>query len=113
MNFKTVDSSNLEKFAYDAAEHKLYIVFARTGKVYRYDDVPAAVVQGLVDEANRKLTDSQASVGSYFNTNIRRAFAYKELSASELPDALSAPTTSAQRFTFRWVDLNSRIAVEF
>lgn len=61
MDVQSVESSVLAAIGYDRKEHVLEATF-RTGRVYRYFDVPAAVYKGLLNAP---------SVGSYFNRNIR------------------------------------------
>lgn len=66
-----VDSSNLDKIAYNTAEEKLIVTFNR-GAVYEYERVPFEYFVGL-----RK--GYQGSVGKYFNRYIRNKFKYDKM----------------------------------
>ena len=61
-----VDSSLLATVAYEGGQKMLQLEF-RTGAIYRYFDVAAAVHQGLL---------AADSKGSYFNCEIRDKYPY-------------------------------------
>lgn len=59
-------SSVIQSFVYDKEERRLIVRFV-SGKVYTYDDVPAAIVDGF---------GAAASKGTYFNDVIRDRFPF-------------------------------------
>jgi hypothetical protein len=61
VDVQSVDSSVLAAVGYDGKQHVLEATF-RTGRVYRYFDVPTAVYKALLNAP---------SAGKYFNRNIR------------------------------------------
>jgi hypothetical protein len=65
-----VESSLLASVRYDADRHRLHVDL-RNGERYVYFQVPA--------ECYRQLLESE-SKGIYFNTHIRKRFAYQRLS---------------------------------
>jgi hypothetical protein len=67
MRVAIVESSTLATVAYDEDRELLQLGF-RSGAVYRYFDVPAAVHRALL---------SAPSKGSYFNQAIRGRFAFR------------------------------------
>jgi hypothetical protein len=60
----TPNSSNIAQVKYDDDRGTLYIDF-RSGKTYRYDDVPYEIWNGLLEAP---------SVGQYFNQNIKNQY---------------------------------------
>jgi hypothetical protein len=60
----TPNSSNIARLSYDDEKGNLMIEF-RSGKMYRYYDVPMEIWTGLI---------SADSVGRFFNSNIRGKF---------------------------------------
>lgn len=69
MEMIPVDSTDLEEIGYDADTNTLVIEFKR-GNVYKYNDVPQAVYDGLM---------SADSVGKYFNQFIKRNYGYSKI----------------------------------
>ena len=67
MNFVHVESSNLEAVAWE--EGFLYVAFTG-GRLYRYDNVPFAVYQGLLS-ANSK--------GRYLHLRIKDVYPYQRI----------------------------------
>jgi hypothetical protein len=65
-----VQSSAIEKLAYDRASHILQATFRESGRTYLYRDVPEELYDGLL---------FAASLGAYFNTYIRDCFDFEEL----------------------------------
>ena len=59
-------SSVIQSFVYDKEERRLIVRFV-SGKVYTYDDVPTAIVDGF---------RATASKGTYFNDVIRDRFPF-------------------------------------
>lgn len=59
-------SSVIRRWDYDAAEHRLDILFV-SGKRYSYHDVPPAIVEDM---------RAAFSKGSYFNRKVRDHFRY-------------------------------------
>lgn len=70
MKRQAVDSSNLVSVGYDPENQILEIEF-HGGRVYRYSGVPSDVHQALM---------SASSHGKYFNSHIRGAFSYTQVS---------------------------------
>lgn len=71
-----VQSSNVESFDYDEETQRLLVRF-RSGRVYRYADVPSEAVSSL----SAALEDADASFGQAFNRIIRSAgYNYEEVS---------------------------------
>ena len=66
MRFTTVESTTLATVAYDDARELLQLEF-RSGAIYLYLSVPAAVHQALLDAPSK---------GRYFNRAIRAQFSY-------------------------------------
>ena len=66
-----VASSNLQSFRYDEATNTLTVRF-RSGGVYRYDDVPADVVDEMRWAESR---------GRYFHRYIRYGYSYTQIEA--------------------------------
>jgi len=75
----TFTSSNVHSGLYDFGERELFMRYLRDGPdaIYRYDDVPAAVWQSLVNASSK---------GSYINANVAYEYRYTKLSAASLPD---------------------------
>ena len=65
--YRYVKSSNLQGVAYDAETSELHVQFTN-GTEYVYSDVPESDYDGLL---------GAASVGSYFNDNIKNAYTYR------------------------------------
>lgn len=63
---RDVVSSSLQRVVYSESAKALWVQFA-TGPVYRYDGVPAGLVQQLL---------SARSHGKFFAANVRTAFPY-------------------------------------
>jgi hypothetical protein len=61
-----VPSSVIQSFAYDKEERRLVVRFV-SGKVYRYEEVPAEIAEGF---------RAAASKGTYFNDVIRDRFPF-------------------------------------
>lgn len=59
-------SSVIQSFVYDKEEQRLVVRFV-SGKVYTYNDVPAAIADGF---------KAAASKGTYFNDVIRDRFSF-------------------------------------
>jgi hypothetical protein len=59
-------SSVIQSFVYDQEQQSLIVRFV-TGKVYRYEEVPAVVAEGF---------RAAASKGTYFNDVIRDRFPF-------------------------------------
>jgi hypothetical protein len=66
----TLNSSALCAYTYDSERQLLWIRF-RTGDLYLYRMVPAAVVHAFVQAPSQ---------GQYFNSAIRRSFPFRRLS---------------------------------
>ncbi len=74
MTAVSVLSTALAAVAYDSDTRCLWIQF-RDPVVYRYDDVPAAVVEGLLEAASK---------GSYFHRHIRGRFTHHRIDGQTL-----------------------------
>lgn len=61
-----VSSSNIQSIGYDADSGTLEIEF-KSGTIYQYFEVPAAVYQELLNAG---------SMGQYFSSNIRGAYRF-------------------------------------
>jgi hypothetical protein len=59
-------SSVIQSFVYDKEERRLVVRFV-SGKVYRYEEVPAEIAKGF---------GAAASKGTYFNDVIRDRFRF-------------------------------------
>lgn len=59
-------SSVIQSFVYDKEERRLVVRFV-SGKVYRYEEVPAEIAEGF---------RAAASKGTYFNDVIRDRFRF-------------------------------------
>lgn len=70
MDVKPVRSRDLALIGYDAATSVLEVVF-RAGGVYRYQQVPEEVYQGLMQASSH---------GSYFQKHIKGRFSYTKVS---------------------------------
>jgi hypothetical protein len=70
MGWHILASTMIRALAYDPDTRELRVRFA-AGGVYRYFDVPAEVVEQLIDPPD-------GSHGRYFNDNIRDAFEFEE-----------------------------------
>ena len=84
MTATSVISTALAAVAYDGDARCLWLEF-RDHVVYRYDDVPAAVVEGLLEAPSK---------GSYFHRQIRGRFTYQRIDGRTLPapsPAISKP----------------------
>lgn len=66
MNRQQVESSNIAEIGYDTQFATLEVLF-KDGKVYQYFDVPSEVYNCLVNAA---------SVGQYFNAQVRGIYRY-------------------------------------
>lgn len=71
ISFTKVESSNLEKVAYDDTRRELIIKFKNSPNIYRYRQVGKRIYNKLL-----LLNDGRASVGIYFATNIKHKFTY-------------------------------------
>lgn len=58
------ESSNLEGYGYDSKKQRLWVAF-KGNRVYRYDEVPHEIADGL------HLAESK---GKYLNQNIKNKF---------------------------------------
>lgn len=67
--YRYVKSSNLQGVAYNPDTLELYVQFSN-GTEYAYSDVPESDYDGLLNAA---------SVGSYFNDNIKNAYTYRRV----------------------------------
>lgn len=65
-------SSVVKEHDYDAAKKKLTIKFSN-GSIYKYQDVPANIAQGL---------ETATSVGQYFNEHIKDKYAFDQVRLS-------------------------------
>ena len=59
-------SSVIQSFVYDKEERRLVVRFV-SGRIYTYEDVPAAIVDGF---------GAASSTGTYFNDAIRDRFRF-------------------------------------
>ena len=82
MNITAVESTVLSTIAYDDASDLLQLEF-RSGAIYQYFDVPAAVHDLL----------RASSKGTYFHRMIRGCFAYARAAKAQ-PAALSSTLLS-------------------
>jgi lysyl-tRNA synthetase class 2 len=64
MDWKPLDSSNLQAYRYDPETRLLQIRFM-SGKSYNYNDVPQDVADGL---------GTASSPGQYFNSSIKNTY---------------------------------------
>lgn len=74
MNITAVESTILSTVAYDDARDLLQLEF-RSGAIYRYFDVPAAVHTDLLRAPSK---------GSYFNRVIRGRFSYARAGEAQI-----------------------------
>jgi lysyl-tRNA synthetase class 2 len=65
-------STAIRDYTYDAGSSRLTITFV-TGRIYVYEDVPAALAANL---------DTAASKGRFFNACIRDRYRYRETAAT-------------------------------
>ena len=70
MNLVTVDSSMLYAVGYDPASQELHVVF-RTGRIYAYDGVPAAVHDALL---------AAESKGQHMRANVIGRYPHRQIS---------------------------------
>jgi hypothetical protein len=79
MNVTAVESTTLATVGHDDAHELLQLEF-RSGVIYRYDSVPAAVHEALLRAPSK---------GSYFNRAIRGRFPYGLVAEgnANVPDA--------------------------
>jgi hypothetical protein len=79
MNVTVVESTTLAAVGYDDAHELLQLEF-RSGAIYRYDGVPAAVHEALLRASSK---------GNYFNRAIRGQFPYRLVAEcnAHVPDA--------------------------
>jgi hypothetical protein len=70
MGWHILASTMIRALAYDLDLRELRVRFS-TGSVYRYFDVPAEVVETLIDPPD-------GSHGRYFNENVRDEFEFEE-----------------------------------
>lgn len=84
-----LDSTSLRRIVYSEVAASLWVQFS-SGAVYRYADVPADIVAGLLDAASH---------GGFFATHVRNAFSCRveTLSLAELLTRVQA-TDGGQRF---------------
>ncbi len=64
MDWKRLDSSNLDAMRYDPETKQLQVRF-KSGRTYDYPEVPQDVADGL---------ESAGSPGAYFNTAIKGVY---------------------------------------
>jgi hypothetical protein len=83
MNITAVDSTALSTIAYDDARDLLQLEF-RSGAIYQYIDVPAAVHADLLRASSK---------GTYFHRMIRGCFAYARAAKAQ-PGALCSTLLS-------------------
>ena len=69
MTYQHVSSSSVAEVGYDPSHNTLAIRF-QSGREYWYADVPPPIHQDLV---------AASSIGRYFNTEIRGAYAYQRV----------------------------------
>lgn len=69
MDRQPVSSSNLSSVGYDSSAEKLEVEF-KNGYVYEYYNVPQVMFEQLIQAP---------SVGTFFNANIRNAYACSRL----------------------------------
>ena len=74
MTANSVLSTALVAVAYDSDARCLWLEF-RDHAVYRYDDVPPAVVEGLIEAKSK---------GSYFHRHIRGRFTHQRIDGRTL-----------------------------
>jgi hypothetical protein len=67
--FRPVQPSTMRSIRYDHGARELEIAFA-SGKTYRYQNVPLKVYVDLLKSGSKD---------EFFNTNIKREFAHREL----------------------------------
>lgn len=79
MTATPVISTALAALAYDSDARCLWLEF-RDHVVYRYDDVPAVVVDGLIEAASK---------GSYFHRHIRGRFRHQRIDGRTLLEQLA------------------------
>lgn len=72
LNWVKVESSNLDKVAYDGSN--LYVQY-KSGGQYQYEKVPRDVWESLIQ------TDSK---GRFVNTTIKENYSYKRINNKEL-----------------------------
>lgn len=70
MQRQYVESSNLRSVGYDA-EHEILEIEFKSGSVYQYYNVPAAVYAGLL---------SASSKGQYHSQSIKDKYRYRQVS---------------------------------
>jgi hypothetical protein len=80
------DSTSISQAAYDAVLETLEVTF-RTGRKYRYQNVPKATFTRL---------SMAPSAGKYFATKIRPEFVYAEVAAPKATPAKSVAKKSAK-----------------
>lgn len=85
MTATSVLSTALAAVAYDSDTRCLWLQF-RDHAVYRYDDVPPAVVEGLIEAASK---------GSYFHRHIRGRFTHQRIDSQAL--VTQSPTLPKHR----------------
>ena len=73
MEWILANSSNIEKFRYDASLLLLEIEFKK-GAVYQYFDVPNSVYEAFESQVN-----SGGSAGQFFNSSIKGYYRYAKI----------------------------------
>lgn len=63
-------SSSVTAVEYDGEKKELFVTF-KSGKTYKYLDVPAEVYEGC------KSTEEGFSIGKYINSNVAKAFEFE------------------------------------
>ena len=87
MNVTAVESTALSTIAYDDARDLLQLEF-RSGAIYQYFDVPAAVHADLLRASSK---------GTYFRRMIRGCFAYARAAKAQ-PGALGSALLSESSY---------------
>ena len=75
-----VDSETLVSVGYDAASSTLELEFRSSGRIYRFDGVPASVHAWLMRTPTK---------GSYFNKMIRDVYPYRDVTPGLPPRDLA------------------------
>lgn len=70
INFTT--SKNVSEVEYDAESKELFVTF-KSGKKYKYSDVPADIYEQC------KNPSPEFSIGKFINANVARSFEYEEV----------------------------------
>ena len=95
MHLQTVNSSSLEQAGYDAQRRQLIVVF-KSGAAYRYDGVPAALYEGLLQAESK---------GRFFIAYVRDVFPVSRLDGATR--ALITPRTLLARVHWHSLEFES------